>query len=149
VGDLAAGKQLYQSHGCAGCHSIGTEGSAFGPDLTRIGAGRSYEYLKASVLDPSADISEKYQGVRIVDQQGKQYQGICVNEDTFSIQVRLPNQEFISFDKQALRELVHEKKSLMPAYSFSDSELRNLLFYLSSLTGRSTTTETQEQARPR
>jgi hypothetical protein len=84
-----------------------------------------------------------------VDQQGKQYQGICVNEDTFSIQVRLPNQEFISFDKQALREVVHEKKSLMPAYSFSDSELRNLLFYLSSLTGRSTTTETQEQARPR
>ena len=149
AGDLAAGKQLYQSHGCAGCHAIGSEGSAFGPDLTRIGAGRSYEYLKASVLDPSADVTDKFQGVRIVDQEGKRYQGICVNEDSFTIQVRLPNQEFISFDKQTLRELVHEKKSLMPAYSFSEKELKDLLFYLSSLTGRSTTTETQEQARPR
>jgi putative heme-binding domain-containing protein len=149
AGDLAAGKRLYQSHGCAGCHAIGNEGSAFGPDLTRIGASRSYEYLRASVLDPSADVMDKFKGVRIVDRDGKRYQGICVNEDSFTIQVRLPSQEFISFDKQTLRELVHEKKSLMPAYSFSERELRDLLFYLSNLTGATTTTETQEQARPR
>jgi putative heme-binding domain-containing protein len=149
AGDLAAGKRLYQSHGCSGCHAIASEGSAFGPDLTRIGAGRSYEYLKTSVLDPSADVPDQYQGVNIIDGAGKQYRGICVNEDTFTIQVRLPNQEFVSFDKSSLRQLAHEKKSLMPAYSFSETDLKNLLFYLSSLTGASATTETQEQARPR
>jgi putative heme-binding domain-containing protein len=148
-GDLAAGKRVYQSHGCAGCHEIGGEGSSFGPDLTRVGAGRSYEYLKASVLDPSADVPDKFQGVTIVDRSGKRYQGICVNEDTFTIQVRLPNQEFISFDKQNLQSLVHEKKSLMPAYAFAGNDLKNLLFYLSSLTGPSAASVTQEKERPR
>lgn len=149
AGDFAAGKLLYESHGCAGCHEIGNEGSAFGPNLTRVGAGRSYEYLKTSVLDPSADVPDEFQGVTIVDREGRRYQGICVNEDTFTIQVRLPTQEFVSFDKQSLRELVHEKKSLMPAYPFAGDDLKNLLFYLSSLTRASATSETKEHPRPR
>ena len=148
VGDLAAGKLLYQSRGCAACHEIDHNGSAFGPNLTRIGAGRSYEYLKTSVLDPSADVPEQYRAVNIVDRDGKRYQGICVNEDTFTIQVRLRNQEFVSFDKPSLRELVHEKKSFMPAYTFHGDELKNLLFYLSSLTGASATSEIRQQPRP-
>lgn len=148
VGDLAAGKLLYKSRGCAGCHQIGKEGSSFGPNLTRVGAGRSYQYLKTSVLDPSADVPDQYQGVTIVDHEGKRYQGICVNEDTFTIQVRLRNEDFISFDKQSLQELVHEKKSSMPPYAFKDDDLKNLLFYLSSLTGASAATETRQQPRP-
>jgi cytochrome c oxidase cbb3-type subunit III len=148
AGDLATGKRLYESRGCAGCHQIGKEGSSFGPNLTRVGAGRSYGYLKTSLLDPSADVPDEYRGVTIVDREGKRYQGIGVNEDTFTIQVRLPNQDFVSFDKQSLRELVHEKKSLMPPYTFKDDELKNLLFYLSSLTGTSGATETRQQPRP-
>ena len=39
-GDPAKGRQVYESSGCAGCHRIGEEGSIFGPDLNRAGAGR-------------------------------------------------------------------------------------------------------------
>jgi cytochrome c oxidase cbb3-type subunit 3 len=148
AGDLAAGKLLYERRGCASCHQIGKDGSSFGPNLTRVGASRAYAYLKASVLDPSADVPDEYRGVTIVDGEGKRYQGISVNEDTFTVQVRLRNQDFVSFDKQSLRELVHEKKSLMPPYAFKDGELKNLLFYLSSLTGSSNATETRQQPRP-
>lgn len=135
AGDVAAGKQIYETHGCSGCHKIGIEGSAFGPNLTRIGAARSYDYLKASILNPSADVPENYQGITIVTRDGKRYSGVRVNEDSFTVQLRLPDQRFMSFDKQSIQEEIPEKKSPMPAYQFSGADLNNLLAYLGSLAG--------------
>ncbi len=148
-GDKVAGKQIYDTHACAGCHKVQNEGSAFGPDLTRIGVSRSYDYLKASVTNPSADIPEEYEPVRIVTRDGRRIQGLRVNEDAFTLQVRLPDQSFASYDKQSLKELTHEKKSPMPAYHLSEADLKNLLAYLSNLNGGTSTTETQNERRVR
>ena len=146
VGDKLEGRRIYSSHGCSGCHKIGAEGSAFGPDLTRIGASRSYDYLKASILNPSADVPEAYQGVTVIAQDGKRYRGVRVNEDSFTLQLRLPDQSFASFDKQTLKQETMEKQSAMPAYKLNDRDLTNLLEYLSSLTGPSESgAATQEQ----
>jgi putative heme-binding domain-containing protein len=135
IGDKLAGRRVYDAQGCAGCHKIGTEGSAFGPDLTRIGASRSYDYLKTSILNPSADVPETYQGVTVIAQDGKRYRGVRVNEDSFTLQLRLPDQHFASFDKQTLRQEIIEKQSPMPAYKLDERDLNNLLEYLSDLTG--------------
>ena len=134
-GDKLAGAKIYATHGCSGCHEIGNEGSVFGPNLTRVGAARSYDYLKQSVLDPSADIPEDFQGVTAITADGHRYTGIRVNEDTFTLQLRTPDQRFRSFDKTKLKQLIVDKASLMPPYRFSDEELKNLLAYLSSLRG--------------
>lgn len=134
-GNVAAGKRIYESHGCSGCHKIGNDGSAFGPNLTRIGAARSYDYLKTSILNPSADVPENYQGITIVTRNGQRYSGVRVNEDSFTVQVRLPNQRFMSFDKQNIQEEIPGKKSPMPAYQLSAADLNNLLAYLGSLAG--------------
>lgn len=139
IGDKVAGKHIYDTRGCSGCHKIGSEGSAFGPDLTRIGAARSYDYLKTSIVNPSADVPENYQGVAIVTQDGKRYRGVRVNEDSFTLQLRLPDQSFASFDKQTLKQETMEKQSPMPAYKLDDRDLTNLLQYLSDLTGPSET----------
>jgi putative heme-binding domain-containing protein len=147
-GDKVAGKIVYDSHGCSGCHEIGHQGSTLGPNLTRIGASRSYDYLKTSIVDPSADVPDEYQTVRIVTKDGKQVQGVWVNEDSFTVQIRLSDESYASFDKQSLKEEVHEKKSLMPAYHLSDIDLKNLLSYLSDLTSdASGGTETQTERR--
>ena len=134
-GDKLAGAKIYTTHGCSGCHEIGNDGSAFGPNLTRVGAARSYDYLKQSVLEPSADIPDDFQGVTVVTADGHRYSGIRMNEDTFTVQLRTPDQRFRSFDKTRLKQLVVEKISFMPAYRLSDEELKNLLAYLSSLRG--------------
>jgi cytochrome c oxidase cbb3-type subunit III len=138
-GDKAEGKSVYASNGCAGCHKIGTDGSAFGPNLTRIGAARSYDYLKTSILDPSADVPETYQAITIVTRDGKQYRGVRMNEDSFTVQLRLPDQSFRSFDKQAIDREVVSSESPMRAYKFSGGDLENLLAYLTSLKGSSDT----------
>jgi cytochrome c oxidase cbb3-type subunit III len=134
-GDKGAGKRVYETRGCSGCHQIGDEGSTFGPNLTRVGAARSFEYLRESVLTPSADIPDEVQAVAVVTGDGRRYTGIRANEDSFTLQLRLPDESFKSFRKDRLKALVYEKKSLMPPYQLDASDLDNLLAYLSSLRG--------------
>lgn len=135
-GDAAAGALVYARRGCAGCHRIGTAGSIYGPDLSRIGAGRSIEYLKESIVNPSADIAENYDGVTVETKDGKRVSGVRVNEDTFTLQMRKPDQNFAFFDKSEVKQVIHETKSMMPAYgNLTATELQNLLAYLGTLRG--------------
>jgi cytochrome c oxidase cbb3-type subunit 3 len=135
-GDAANGRKVYERSGCAGCHRIGNEGSVFGPDLTRIGAGRAAEYIRESLINPSADISEDYAGVTIVTRDGKRVTGVRINEDTFTVQLRDASQNFQMFRKDEVQQVIPETKSLMPPYnSLSKDDLQNLLAYLDTLRG--------------
>jgi cytochrome c oxidase cbb3-type subunit III len=136
AGDPVKGREVYQRSGCAGCHSIGLEGSVFGPELTRVGAGRSPEYIRESLLNPSADIPEDYAGVTVVTRDGQRITGVRVNEDTFTVQLRDASQNFRMFQKDQVQQVIYETKSLMPGYSsLSRDDLQNLLAYLDSLRG--------------
>jgi putative heme-binding domain-containing protein len=147
-GDPVRGRQIYASSGCAGCHSAGDEGSIFGPDLSRVGAGRSLEYLRESIVNPSADIPEEFAGVTVVLKDGKRVGGVRLNEDTFTVQLREPSQKIRMYSKDELRDVVHEKKSLMPPYnSLSQDDLQNLIAYLSTLRGPKESTAIVEKAK--
>ena len=139
-GDPVAGQTVYARSGCSNCHRIGEVGSIYGPELTRIGAGRSLEYLRESVVDPSADIVDNYAGVTVVTNEGKRISGVRVNEDTFTVQIRKTDQTYAFFDKAEVKEVIHESKSMMPAYQhLSETDLKNLLGYLQTLRGPHTT----------
>jgi putative heme-binding domain-containing protein len=111
-------------------------GSIFGPDLSRIGSARSVEYLRESIVQPSADVPEEYEGVTVALKDGTRVRGIRINEDTFSIQLRDPAQRIRMFQKDDLREVIHERDSLMPAYKqIAAGDLDSLVAYLASLRG--------------
>lgn len=139
AGDPGRGKQAYAKLGCAGCHQIGSEGSTWGPELTRIGGARPVHYLEESITAPSADIPPEYQGVVVTGSDGRKLQGVRVNRDTFSIQVRTQDQKLRSFilGKDA-REVVESKTSLMPPYKLPKQELDDLVAYLSTLRAEAT-----------
>jgi cytochrome c oxidase cbb3-type subunit 3 len=135
-GNAAHGQEVYAKNGCAACHRIGGAGSSFGPELTRVGAARSSDYIKQSILDPSADIAPEYEGVTAVTRDGKTIRGVRINEDTFTLQLRQPDEKFAMFDKSELQNVVHETKSPMPAYNrLPAKDLQDLLGYLDSLRG--------------
>jgi putative heme-binding domain-containing protein len=147
AGIAARGRDVYARSGCAGCHQVVGQGSIYGPDLSRIAAARSSEYIRDSVVNPSADIPEDYQGVTVVTRDGKRITGIRVNEDTFSVQLREPSGKFRMFQKNEVREVIHEQKSLMPPYSaMGKDDLQNLLAYLDSLRGEVKTGSDVRQA---
>jgi cytochrome c oxidase subunit 2 len=52
--DIAAGKKVYDSSGCAGCHKIAGKGGASGPELSQIGKTRDAAWLAKKVKDPKA-----------------------------------------------------------------------------------------------
>jgi putative heme-binding domain-containing protein len=136
TGDTAHGAQVYTANGCAGCHRVGDQGSSYGPELTRIGAARSSDYIRESILNPSADIPPEYSGVSVVTRDGKKITGVRINEDTFSVQLRRQNEQFALFKKDELQSVADESKSLMPAYTrLPPKDLQDLLAYLETLRG--------------
>ena len=60
AGSASDGESLMTSHGCGACHKFGTQVGAIGPDLSTIGAIRDSDFLRRSILDPNADISDGY-----------------------------------------------------------------------------------------
>lgn len=57
---------LFRAGGCVGCHKVGSEGGAIGPDLTRIGARMSAAQIREAILLPDAKIAkgfEKFAGI--------------------------------------------------------------------------------------
>lgn len=138
-GDVANGKALYDGKGkCANCHTIGAMGHAFGPDLSNIGGRRSAASLHESLAEPNAEVADAYVPVVVITSQGNTVSGICVNEDNFSIQVLDSSGRFHSFRKSALSKIDKRSgESPMPSYKtlFSDTEMNDVVAYLSSLRG--------------
>jgi putative heme-binding domain-containing protein len=138
-GDTSRGKELFDGKGgCARCHTVGGHGWAYGPDLSDVGGRRSAATLRDSLVEPNAEIADGFVPVSTVTAQEEKVSGLRVNRDNFTIQILEPSGRFRSFRKDSLLEL-HEypNESAMPSYktAFSDSELRDLVAYLSSLRG--------------
>jgi len=138
-GSAAAGEQLFWNKGaCGQCHRIGTKGTSLGPDLTRVGRQRSLAYLTASLVKPDADITPGYATVTVVTRDGKKITGVERNFDNFSAQFVDLSGKYYSFLREDVTSMTREPRSLMPStYGtlFSETEMNDLLAYLSSLRG--------------
>ena len=152
TGDPAKGEKLFTgAAACSTCHMVNGRGGLLGPDLSRVGASRSISYLIESIREPDKELSDGmldpnnhyglplvYDTVTVVLKNGDKLTGVAKNEDTFSIQLLDTHQQLRLFPKRDLKEVLHERKSLMPAYSeqmINPAELQDLLAYLENLRG--------------
>lgn len=149
-GNREAGEKMFWSTwGCANCHMVKGKGGVLGPDLSQAGATRTLQYLARKVRDPSKELTKGLSEpnadyvlpvtnstVTVVTNNGLRILGVPKNEDSFSIQVMGTDNQIHLFLKRDLKEVIHEQKSLMPAYNekvLNEAELKNLLAYLASL----------------
>jgi cytochrome c oxidase cbb3-type subunit III len=149
-GDPAKGKTIFwETAGCSTCHMVQGRGGVLGPDLSRVGEARAADYLVDSIRQPSKELSTGmldpnnhyglplvYDTVTVVTPDGHKIAGVAKNEDTFSLQLIDTNQHLQFFLKKNLREVNHERKSLMPAYTedmLKPAELQDLVAYLEGL----------------
>jgi cytochrome c oxidase cbb3-type subunit III len=148
-GDAGKGEKLFSTEGCASCHMVQGHGGVLGPDLTRVARSRSSAYIIESVRNPDKELSDGmrdpnnhyglplvYDTVTVVLPNGEKVVGVARNEDTFSVQLMDMRQRLRFFLKSDVKEVIHERKSLMPAYTeqrISDSALQDLLAYFQGL----------------
>jgi mono/diheme cytochrome c family protein len=52
--ELARGQQVFEESGCRGCHKLNGVGGVLGPELDKVGARRSPEWLKKHFLAPAS-----------------------------------------------------------------------------------------------
>ena len=62
AGDPAAGKALFASNGCSGCHTFEAAGSsgAVGPNLDEALEGKDAAFVHQSIVEPNAEVAEGY-----------------------------------------------------------------------------------------
>jgi cytochrome c oxidase cbb3-type subunit III len=139
TGDARRGETLFRGKGgCLGCHAMGLEGGRLGPALNGIGARRGVRFVKAKIEDASADVPEKFRVAKAKMRDGRTVEGVRLNEDTYSIQLRDMGGKTHSLWKEELADLTVERKTLMPAYKgrLSDGEINDIVAYLAADKGR-------------
>jgi putative heme-binding domain-containing protein len=138
--NVEAGEKIYWGKaGCGSCHMINGKGGRLGPDLSRIGMARSQMALVREIRNTAEYIPPGFEPVTVVTREGRQIKGCRKNEDSFSIQIMDTNEQLLTFLKRDVREVIDEKRSLMPDYGpdkLTDAELDDLLGYLRTLRGR-------------
>jgi len=146
-GDAKHGRALfYGNQGCATCHMFEGKGGRLGPDLTGAGTARSTEYLVESMRNPSRrlaqgiseamkEFSMEYETIDVVTNDGTNYKGTLLNEDSFTIQFVDMREKVHSLDKSSLKSWKKSRQSLMPAYdekALPEKDLQDLLAFLVS-----------------
>jgi PQQ-dependent dehydrogenase (methanol/ethanol family) len=145
-GNVAAGEGVFFGKGnCATCHEINGRGGIVGPDLSAAGT-RTPEALRAKILNPNSAPGGRGGGAPLVvvarRPDGREIQGVRRYEDTFSLQLVDASGQLHLLDKTKLAEVRRETRSLMPqdyATRLTDSDLQNLLAYISTLKARDLT----------
>lgn len=156
VGDVARGKQIFESKGnCLSCHRIGQSGSRTGPDLTRAGLPRPpaiffigfagappppptaasiAAQLQRDILDPDAEISPANRTFRAVAKDGSIITGRLLNLDNFTLQFFDSKERLVTLQRSDVKEFTM-LKSPMPSYrdKLTSQEISDLVAFLMTL----------------
>lgn len=118
---------------CIRCHAIDGEGGDVGPDLRGVGKKLSRAKLLESLVDPSAEIAVGYGIVILTTKDGSTVQGILMNEDSNSLEVKVGS-ETVNVAKSSVAERIDAPSSMPPVGALLDSaQLRDVVAFLAEL----------------
>jgi PQQ-dependent dehydrogenase (methanol/ethanol family) len=136
AGDGAAGASFFfKTGGCAQCHTANGRGGANGPDLSNTGRQMTLAEIDQSLKQPDARIAAGYEIVNVTRKDGTSLRGFARNQGAHDLQLQtLDGQLHLLIDTEYTR-VVAEKHSLMPVFRGTPEQYRDLVTFLSSLSG--------------
>ncbi|CAN5435352.1 c-type cytochrome [soil metagenome] len=137
-GNADKGKAVFRNGGCVACHKIHNEGADYGPELTKIGSKKDYTKFKViqSIIEPNAEIDDKYLTTKVETVDGKAIQGLLVSTEKNGDVVIFDGKEKKTIKKDDIEKVSKLKQSSMPeglAGTISPAEFLDLVEYLWSL----------------
>lgn len=134
-GNVQAGEALYWGKtGCSNCHRVLGRGGMLGPDLSNVGATKSVEDIRSSILDPDADGFPRHKGVTLTLKNGTTIKGVARNRSNYSMQVQDAQGNLHMIDMANVKDISFAQHSPMPRNykdRLSKQELDDLLAFLS------------------
>jgi len=90
AGNAANGRALFTGKGtCTTCHRVNGSGARTGPDLSDVGRLRNSTDIERAMLEPDFAVLPSNRFVRIVTRDGTTITGRMLNQDMFTVQLRL------------------------------------------------------------
>jgi putative heme-binding domain-containing protein len=135
-GDVNRGREVFVRN-CTACHKVGNgDGREFGPNLAGAAKRMNRVKLVQSIVDPNAEVAEKYRSTLIVTTDGMPTAGLLVSENDKEVEL---------FDGKAIRKIAKadieeravQNQSSMPeglAAAIAPAEFVDLLEYLAAQT---------------
>jgi PQQ-dependent dehydrogenase (methanol/ethanol family) len=135
-GDAAAGRQFFVGKGqCVSCHLAQGEGSAIGPDLSDIALTLTVGDIRDALLNPDTRIAPGYGVVSVRRRDGRTLRGFARSRSSFDLAIQDLKGAFHTLSLDDVASIADEKTSHMAPVKASADELRDVIAYLSRLTG--------------
>ena len=135
AGDERRGAEVFARHGCASCHVRGPESRVAGPDLARVGAERTADQIRESVLDPDASVLEGYAVVTARLRDGATVRGFARNRSAGDLQIQAFDGRFHFVSRGDVEGVEDRAGSLMPVLALDEGDTADLLAFLSRQDG--------------
>ncbi len=133
-GNEKQGKEVF-SKNCVLCHQRnGTDGNAFGPDLSTV-KHWPLEKLMANILDPGMTITSGYNLWNIELKNGEVKQGIIASETATAVTLKSPGGTQTLIAREDIQSIKSLNMSAMPVgleHQVSQQEMMDLLSFLRS-----------------
>jgi alcohol dehydrogenase (cytochrome c) len=137
AGDAVAGRRFFLANGCSGCHMIGGRGGVLGPDLSNLARERRLAQIEQALLRPETLATPGYRPVTVRLRDGRTFRGLAKNESNYDLQLQATDGTLHFFSRDQIARESREPQSLMPPVKASDTEMRDLLAFLTRLIGDS------------
>jgi PQQ-dependent dehydrogenase (methanol/ethanol family) len=135
-GDIDAGAAFFFGKGnCSSCHMVNGRGGLLGPDLSELGIERTLPEIEQSFRNPGARLTPGFKLVSVRLQDGQRIRGFAKNESNYDLQLQSLDGKLRLLRREEIAELIRETASLMPEVKATQEEMRDLLAYLSRLSG--------------
>jgi PQQ-dependent dehydrogenase (methanol/ethanol family) len=135
-GDAAAGRQFFVGKGgCTSCHIAQGQGAAIGPDLSDIAHTLTVDELRDALLNPGARVAPGYGLAAVRLRDGRTLRGFVRSRSSFDVAIQDLTGTFHALSLDDVASITDEKTSHMPRVTASADQLRDVIAYLSGLTG--------------
>ncbi len=133
------GRTAFQVANCVACHRMDKTGKEFGPDLAKLDTKKfTPEQILRSLLEPSAEINEKFHTHTFLLDSGKVVTGMIVEETSSAVSVivdPLVKADPLTINKAEIEEQHKSAVSLMPKgllNKLTREEILDLIAYVYS-----------------
>ncbi len=133
-GNAGNGRQIFL-RSCTACHKLGDQGREYGPDITEVAPKRTKYQLAQSIIDPNAEVDEKYVSTAIITNDGIAITGLVVSENDDEL-VIFDGKDPHTIAKIDIDERETLKQSSMPeglAAALAPVEFLDVVEFLASL----------------